>query len=99
MRVAVVVGVMGDNKGWPQGERRERSRFVTDRKQFGRRKRSRMLPRRVMEVRVERSRRSHLWQTKAAALRLRTSEMAAIIFERITSGRSLRVVFQVAMRN
>lgn len=57
-----------------------------------------MLPRRVREVRVERSRRRHLRQTRAAALRLRTSEMAAMILERITSGRSLRVVvIQVAM--
>lgn len=36
-------------------------------------------------------------QTKAAALRLRTSEMAAMILVRITSGRSLTVVWQVAM--
>lgn len=57
-----------------------------------------MLPRRVREVRVERSRKRHLRQTRAAALRLRTSEMAAMILERITSGRSLRVVvIQVAM--
>lgn len=57
-----------------------------------------MLPRRVREVRVERSRRRHLRQTRAAALRLRTSEMAAMILDRITSGRSLRVVvIQVAM--
>lgn len=52
MRVA---GVLGDNKGWPHGESKERSRSVTDGKQIGRKKRSRMLPRRAREVRVERS--------------------------------------------
>lgn len=55
MRVAVVVGMWGGNKGWPHGESKERSRSVTDRKQVGRKKRSRILPRRVREVRVERS--------------------------------------------
>lgn len=85
-------GVLGDKRGYPHGDKRERSSSVTDRKQLGRKKMSRKLPRRVREVRVERSRRSHLWQTKEAELRLRTSETAAIMMERITSGRSLMVV-------
>lgn len=55
-------------------------------------KRSRILPRRVREVRVERSRPCHLWQTSEAELRLRTSEIVAIMLERMTSGRSLTVV-------
>lgn len=67
---------------------------MTDRKQEGSMKRSRALPRRVREVRVDRSKRSHLWETKEAALRARTSEMAAIMFERITSGKSLMVVVE-----
>lgn len=59
----------------------------------------RILPRRVRDVRVERSKRCHFRQTKAAALRLRTLEMAAIMLERITSGRSLMaaVVGLIAM--
>lgn len=59
---------------------------------MGSMKRSFLLPRSVREVRVERSRTSHLRQTRAATLRLRTSETAAIMLESITSGRSLRVV-------
>lgn len=61
----------------------------------------RILPRRVRDVRVERSKRSHLRHTRAAAFRLRTLEMAAITLERITSGRSLMVVVvgQIAMEN
>lgn len=61
----------------------------------------RILPRRVRDVRVERSKRSHLWQTRAAAFRLRTLDMAAIMLERITSGMSLMVVVvgQIAMEN
>lgn len=82
----------GERSGCPQGETSERSRWVTDRKQVGNMKRSRMLPRRVREVRVERSRTSHLRQTSAAAFRLRTSETAPTMLERITSGRSLMVV-------
>lgn len=60
-----------------------------------------ILPRRVRDVRVERSRRSHLRQTRAAAFRLRTFDMAAIMLDRITSGRSLMVVVvgQIAMEN
>lgn len=82
----------GDRRGCPQGETSERSRWVTDRKQVGNMKRSRMLPRRVREVLVARSRTSHFRQTSAAAFRLRTSETAAIMLERITSGRSFMMV-------
>lgn len=59
-------------------------------------KRSRRLPRRVREERVARSKRYHLRQTRAAELRLRTSMTAAMILDRSTSGRSLRVVPKVA---
>lgn len=41
---------------------------------------------------MERSMESHLRQTKEAALRLRTSETAAIIVQRMASGRSLMEV-------
>lgn len=63
-----------EERGWPQGERRERSRWVTERKQVGTMMRSRRLPRRERWDRVERSRRSHLWLTREAALRVRVSE-------------------------
>lgn len=46
----------------------------------------------MREVRVERSRTRHLPQTSEAELRLRTSEIVAIMLERMTSGRSLTVV-------
>lgn len=82
----------GERRGWPHGERRERSRVVTDGKQVGIRSRSRALPRRVRDVRVDRSRGSHFRQTSAAAFRLRTSAIAAIMLDKITSGRSLMVV-------
>ena len=68
---------------------------MTDRKQEGSMRRSRALPRRVRVVRVDRSRRSHLVETKATALRVRTSDTAAITLERMTSGRSLMVVLVV----
>lgn len=55
-------------------------------------RRSRALPRRVRAVRVDRSKRSHFVETKEAALRVRTSETAAIMLERMTLGRSLMVV-------
>lgn len=67
---------------------------MTDRKQEGSMKRSRALPRRVRKVRVDRSNRSHFRETKEAALRARTSETAAIMLERMTSGRSLMVVVE-----
>lgn len=38
---------------------------------------------------MSRSNRHHLWETSAAALRLRVGEMEVIIFDRISSGRSL----------
>lgn len=79
-------------RGWPHGERRERSRWEMEGKQVGTMKRSRRLPRRVRAERVARSRRYHLRQTRAAELRVRTSETAAMMLERRTSGRSLRVV-------
>lgn len=44
-------------------------------KQVGRRKRSRMLPRRESEVRVERSSERHLRQVRELELRVRTSSM------------------------
>lgn len=50
------------------------------------------MARRVREERVERSRRSHLRLTRAAELRLRVSETAERMLERITSGRSETVV-------
>lgn len=65
---------------------------MTDRKHEGKRKRSRALPRRVREVRVDLSKRSHFRETKEAALRLRTSDTLPIMLERMTSGRSLMVV-------
>lgn len=77
---------------WPQGDRSEMSRCVTDLKQEGTMKRSRALPRSVRQVRVERSRWSHFRHTNEVELRLRVSEIVAIMFERITSGRSLSVV-------
>lgn len=58
-------------------------------------RRSRALPRRVRAVRVDRSKRSHFVETKEAALRVRTSETAAIMLERMTLGRSLMVVVVV----
>lgn len=67
-----------------------------DLKQVGNMKRSRTLPRSVRETRVERSRTSHFRLTRAAELRLRTSEIAAMMLERITSGRSLIMVEQVS---
>lgn len=45
---------------------------------------------------MERSRTSHFWQTSEVELRLRTSETAAMMLERMTSGRSLMVVVQVS---
>lgn len=63
-----------------------------DEKQVGTMKSSRRLPRRVRADRVARSKRYHLRQTNAAQFRLRTSDTAAIMLDRITSGRSCRVV-------
>lgn len=60
-------------------------------------RRSRALPRRVRAVRVDRSKRSHFVETKEAALRVRTSETAAIMLERMTLGRSLMVVVETAI--
>lgn len=67
---------------------------MTDLKHEGSIKRSRALPRRVKEVRVDLSKKSHLRETKLAALRVRVLEMAAIMLERMTSGRSLIVVVE-----
>lgn len=49
-------------------------------------------------VRVARSKRRHLLQTKATELRLRTSETEAIMLERMGSGRRSLMV-GVAMLN
>lgn len=47
-------------------------------------------------MRVERSRWSHLRQTIEVELRLRVSEIVAIMLDRITSGRSLSVVVYIS---
>lgn len=73
----------------PHGDSRERSRWVTDRKQVGRWKRSsRTLPRRVKWVRVRRSMASHFRLTRDAEFRDRTSETKLSMLAKITSGKS-----------
>lgn len=76
------------SSGWPQGERKERSRLMTARKQVGRNNRSRILPRRVRDVRVARSSTSHLRQTRDIVFRVRVSVTKENMLVSMTPGKS-----------
>lgn len=90
-RGSAVVAVE-QKSAWPHGERSETSRLVTCVKEVGILCKSRAFPRSVREVRVFRSKRKKLRQTRESEFRVRLSVMPANTFDRISSGRWLTVV-------